>query len=49
VNTGALKAGPAKKSINAYEVDHSTGDVRIFVGSKSAVKDSESPSLAERG
>jgi uncharacterized membrane protein/nitrite reductase/ring-hydroxylating ferredoxin subunit len=39
VNTGALKAGPAKKSINAYEVDHTTGDVRIFVGSKSAVKE----------
>jgi uncharacterized membrane protein/nitrite reductase/ring-hydroxylating ferredoxin subunit len=39
VNTGALKAGPAKKSINAYEVDHSTGDVRIFIGSKSAAKE----------
>jgi nitrite reductase/ring-hydroxylating ferredoxin subunit/uncharacterized membrane protein len=39
VNTGAVKAGPAKKGISAYPVDHSTGDVRIFVGSKSAVKE----------
>jgi uncharacterized membrane protein/nitrite reductase/ring-hydroxylating ferredoxin subunit len=41
VHTGALKAGPAKKSINAYEVDHSTGDVRIFVGSKNAAATGE--------
>jgi uncharacterized membrane protein/nitrite reductase/ring-hydroxylating ferredoxin subunit len=42
VNTGAVKAGPAKKGINAYEVDHSSGDVRIFVGSKNATKKKES-------
>jgi uncharacterized membrane protein/nitrite reductase/ring-hydroxylating ferredoxin subunit len=39
VTTGALKAGPAKKGIGAYEVDHTTGDVRIFLGSKSAAKE----------
>ena len=39
VNSGAVKAGPAEKSISAYEVEESGGKVRIQVeGKRSAVK-----------
>ncbi len=33
-NDGSVKAGPAKKSITAYFVDESAGDVRIAVSAK---------------
>lgn len=45
VNTGAVKAGPAKKAISAYPLDYSTGDVRIFVGRKSAAKEKQTVSI----